>query len=564
MTSKWYSIAKAEYQVSTSSMGKSRTRNMVVLLAFGLVWAIVLAPYMIGTITGLIIPFESLQIILFTILPGFMRAVMFFLWMMILIIPLSRALQEIKIGQWEILLSNDVRTRDILIGSFLGKIPIYGLLVLYLAPPFFALFFIAFEVTLIGQILIYSTLIITVSATIWLSNLITVAIQAKLGESPRGKDIANGVGILLAIVSIVPMYGIMFFSLQFSVILGLNVFLIFPFTWSADVISWITILFSQTGLTPNHILIFQQTLQFDSIISTTLLSLFTAVCIGIGIASADRIFTYNIGPRTEQVTTIQGENFILRGILKIASGSFGTLLVTCFKDFFRKASNLSRIAYGIILAIILPFIMTQMMHIVGSDSGGFDMMLVVMLSGMSMALIGSFAFSGTAFMESKDQLWIIQSAPSGTTRFVKARLITGFLIALPLCIIPACAITIITTGSFAILAFLIIYGYIIICGAIIFSTGITALNPYYEDTKSPEHQTNVIVTTMGVQFTIFAPIMILIIGDIFGLPLWDIIRHIAGPAGMPYVFAIMGMIALLIIGGGALLIGTRRLSQPEP
>ncbi|MFX1540987.1 MAG: hypothetical protein ACFFBX_09435 [Promethearchaeota archaeon] len=563
MTSKWYSIAKAEYQVSTSSMRSSRTRNMVALLAFGLIWAIFLAPFMIGTIMELILPFASLQILLVTIFPGLMRAVMFFLWMIILIIPLSRALQEIKIGQWEILLSNDVRTRDIMIGSFLGKLPIYGLLVLYLAPPFFALFFLAFEVTLIGQILIYLTLFIAVLTTIWLSNLITVAIQAKLGESPRGKDIANGVGILLAIVSIVPMYGIMFFSLQFSAILGLNVFLIFPFTWPADVISWITILFSQIGLTPNHILIFQQTLQFDIVTSTTLLGLFAVICVGIGLGSADRIFTYNIGARTEQITTIKGENVILRGIRKVASGSFGTLLVTCLKDFFRKASNLSRIAYGIILAIVLPFIMTQMILIVGSDSGGVDMMMVVMISGISMALIGSFAFSGTAFMESKDQLWIIQSTPSGTTRYVKARLIAGFLIALPLCIIPALAITILITGTLATLGFLLIYGYIIICGAIMFSTGVTALNPYYEDTKSPEHQMNVIVTTMGVQFTILAPIMILIFGDIFGLPFLDFIRSIAGPAGMPYAFAIIGMLALLIIGSGAVLIGNRRLAQPE-
>ncbi len=558
MSRKWFSIAKAEYLISTASIRGNRSRSMGALFIFGIIWAILLAPYIIRIIFSMIVPIEHLRLILTIFLPGIMRSVMFFLWMMLLILPLSRALQELRIGQWEIFLANNVRTRDILIGTFLGKIPIYSILTLYLAPLFLPILFQVFEVTILGQILIYFIVFAMILATIWLSNLITAAIQAKLGESARGKDIANGLAILLAIISIIPIYGIMFFSQQLSVFLGLNFFLLFPFTWPADIISWLTIFFRQVNLSFEEIVLLQSILQLDIFSSTTFFIVFVLACVGFGLFAADRIFTYNIGARTEQITTIKGENVFYRGIRKMTSGSFGVLLVTSMKDFFRKASNLSKIAYGIILAVVLPFLVT-----VFGDIGDLDTMMLILVGGVGMALIGSFTFGGSAFMESKDQLWIIQSTPSGTTRYVKARVISAFIIAIPLCIIPSIVMTYIGGAGFDTLIFLLFYGYSVICGAILFSTGVTAANPYYENTKSPEHQMNVIITTMGAQFALFAPIAISIFGDIFGLHFWDLILDTVGMTGLPYAFALISVITLFIVGGLTLIIGTKRLARPE-
>ena len=562
MTRKWYKIAKAEYLISTVSMRRNRTRFMSILYVLGGIWAILIAPYLIGTLLSLMLPMEYLRLVLITLLPGLMRSAMFFIWMILLIIPLSRALQEIRIGQWEIFLSNNVKTRDILLGTFLGKIPLYGLLVLFIVPPFLAILFLTFEVSLVGQILIYGVFFTMILSTIWLSNLITAAIQSKLGESARGKDFANGLAILLAIITIIPMYGIMFFSQQMTAILGMNIFLLFPFTWPADIISWLTIQFSLIGFTVGQLFLFQQILQFDLFVSSILFVVFGLACVGIGLVTADRIFTYGIGARTEQVTTVKGENFVYRGIRRMSSGSFGTLVVTCTKDFFRKASNLSKIAYGIILAVALPIVMSQIMIGLG-DTEGIDMMMLIMVGGIGFALIGSFTFSGTSFMESKDQLWIIQSTPSGVARYVKARLVSSFILAIPLSIIPALIISFIAAQGIAILLFFLPYGYIVICGAIIFSVGVTALNPNYEDTKSPEHQMNVITSMMGVQFALYGPLIISIFSAIFEFPLFDFIRSIAGSAGLPYAFALMGIATLLIMGGFTIVIGTRRLARPE-
>ncbi|MFX1318364.1 MAG: hypothetical protein ACFE9D_08480 [Promethearchaeota archaeon] len=562
MARKWFSIAKAEYLVSTISLREHRTRNMGILFVFGFIWAILIAPYLVGTLVGLMIPIGALQFLLISFIPGLMRSVMFFIWIILLVIPLSRALQELKIGQWEIFLSHNVKTRDILIGSFLGKVPLYILLVLYIAPPFLTVLFLAFEVVLVGQLLIYLVLIAMILATIWLSNLITAAIQAKLGESARGKDIANGLAILFAIVSIIPIYGIMFYSQQMSLLLGMNIFLLFPFTWPADTISWLAILFSTLNFSLEQILLFHQVLQFNLLISTVLSGVFGLACVGLGLFTADRIFTYNIGARTEQITTVKGDNTFYRGIRKLASGSFGALVVTCMKDFFRKASNLSKIAYGLILAVILPIVMAHLMTSLG-DTGGFDMMGLIMVGGIGLAVIGTFTFSGTSFMESKDQLWIIQTTPTGTSRFVKARLVSAFIIAIPLCIIPAVVLTVVAAGGIELFLFLLAYGYAIICGSIIFATGVTAWNPNYENTKSPEHQMNVIITMMGVQIILFAPILISMIGDILGLPFWDLIISTVGRTGLPFAFALIGLVTLFSIGSITLVTGTRTLAQPE-
>ncbi len=535
---------------------------MGILFVFGFLWAILIAPYLGGTLVGLMIPIGILQFLLASLLPGLMRSVMFFIWVILLIIPLSRALQELKIGQWEIFLSHNVKTREILIGSFLGKVPFYTLLVIYIAPPFLAVLFLAFEVVLVGQLLIYFLLIVIILVTIWLSNLITAAIQAKLGESARGKDIANGLAILLAIITIIPIYGIMFYSQQMSHLLGMNIFLLFPFTWLADIISWLAILFSSLNFSLDQILLFQQVLHFNLLVNTMLFIVFVLACVGLGLLSADRIFTFNIGARTEQITTVKGNSAFYRGIRKLAPGSFGALVVTSMKDFFRKASNLSKIAYGIILAVLLPIVMAHLMTSLG-ETGGFDLMTLLMVGGIGLAVIGSFTFSGTSFMESKDQLWVIQTTPSGASRFVKARLVSAFIIAIPLCIIPTVVLAILAAAGIELFLFLLLYGYAIICGSIIFATGVTAWNPNYENTKSPEHQMNVIITMMGVQIILYAPILISMIGDIFGLPFWDLIISTVGRTGLPFAFALIGLVALFTMGGITLVKGTRALLRPE-
>ncbi|MHA1928340.1 MAG: hypothetical protein ACTSV2_07150, partial [Candidatus Thorarchaeota archaeon] len=128
MSRKWAAVAKAEFLILTSKFRSGRKPVSLGMFTFAIVWALFIAPQLMDSIVSLFA--DELRVLLALAFPGLMRSIMLVLWIMILVYPISYALQEIKIGQWEILLSNNVKTKDMLIGMFLGKIPNYGLMIL--------------------------------------------------------------------------------------------------------------------------------------------------------------------------------------------------------------------------------------------------------------------------------------------------------------------------------------------------------------------------------------------------------------------------------------------------
>ena len=198
MARAWATIAKAEFQVSMSRFRKRRLHAMLLLILIGLVWAIDVAPRIMNWFFDLFS--TEVQHVLLVAYPGVMRSVMLLLWTLILIFPISYALQEVKIGQWEIILSNKVSTRDMMFGMFLGRIPHYCLLVLFLAPLLISPFINFYQVSILGQLLAYLAIAFFVLTTLLLSTVLSTAIQAKLGESPRGNDLAKAMGIVIVVI----------------------------------------------------------------------------------------------------------------------------------------------------------------------------------------------------------------------------------------------------------------------------------------------------------------------------------------------------------------------------
>ncbi len=532
---------------------------MGILYAIALVWATVLAPMIYNAILSALFPMHVLRPMLMVMFPGLMRTVGLFLFLLLLLFPLSYALQEIKIGQWEIFLSNNVRTRDIMAGTFLGKIGLYGLIIVFLAPLLVTPFMLAFEVSVIGQLLVYGAVILLALGSIWLSNFITALVQARLGDSSRGNDIAKAVAMVVAIIVIIPMYGLMFFLPTLSELMGMNAFLILPSTWFADLISWLAITFNGIGLTGSQILGFSAVLQLDMLVTSALVIAFVLGSVGLALGTADRIFTIEAGVRTEVVTTVGRENIILRGVRRINSGPFGSLMVTNFKDFLRKAQNLSKIGYGLVLAIIMPVIMMAM-DIEYLQFKELFMMLIVMMS-----LIGAMPFAGTGFLESKDQLWIIQGAPSGASRYVKSRIASQALIGIPLAAIPSFVIYFMIEMTAFELVLLLGLGYLAVIGGMLMATGVTARNPNYEDTKSPAHQANMMTSVMLAEFSIMGVLFADIILTIAtGIDFFGMLANLFGPGNMMIGVSVIGLVVQWTIAALLVWSGIRYLSRPEP
>jgi hypothetical protein len=517
------------------------------MIILGVLWAAYFAPLLVGLVMDALIPLTQIRVLLQVMFPGFMRAVMLFLWMFFLLTPLSRALAEVKIGQWEILLANDVNTRDILVGTFLGKVPTCTLYVLFLAPLLFAPFQLAFQVSFLGQLLIYTVLTLMMLTTIWLSNVVGAAIQAKLGDSPRGNDIAKAIAL-------------QFFASQLSAILGMNVFLVFPFTWSADLVSWLAITFNGISLTASQIANFQSILQLDLLANGLLVTLFGVACVGISFLSTERLFTYGIGVRTETIRTVRHENLILQGLYKISPSSFGLIIVTSLKTLFRKVQNLAKIAMALTLALILPVLVV----LVYGQRYSLMLSSLLPVTSYGLAFMGVLIFSGTTFLESQNQLWIIKSAPRGASRFVKALIVIAFLIALPLSLIPTIETTVMMGLELFQFIGLFANNYFIVCGAALLGTGITSLNPNYEDTKSPAHQKNMMTAMMICLFvTMGGPLLLSIITKrIIGVPFETIMASL-GIVGEGVAQGIITTTSLLVIGGLLVLVGIRRLGRPD-
>ena len=551
MVSNWLTIAKTEFRVMTSRFRKWRLVVFLILVLIGILWALYIAPAIMSSILDLVA--EEAQMILAIAYPGLMRAVILLLWMMVLIYPISYALQEIRIGQWEIMLSNNVSTRDMLVGMFVGKIPMYSLLVLFMAPILLSPFMIFYEVSLLGQALAYLVIAFFSLITLWLSTIITTAIQAKIGDSSRGNDIAKAMSLVVVLVMLVPLYGIFYFADDLAQLLGLNVFLLLPSTWGADLITWITIYFNGIDLPASSILVFEEILGLSAGIDVLIMGFFAILVTVIGLTIPDRLFSFEGGARTEKVTTVGRDNVVLRGIRRIAPGSFGSLVVGSLKDFGRKAQNISKVLYGMFLAILLPFMInfSGLMEQLGDSEFALiftSFMLSFMLS-MILGMIGGITFGGLGFLESKDHLWIIKSTPNGVSKFIKARLVDAFLFGIPMVIVPVSIASIVLSLEIIGILVLLIQTYLVLVGSILIAVGVTAINPAYENTKSSAFYLNT-----------FASIAATMVALLIGL-IWGII--IAVDLGLGILGILISSAPLLVVGVVVILAGTIKMSAPE-
>ncbi|MFW9918657.1 MAG: hypothetical protein ACFFED_03600 [Candidatus Thorarchaeota archaeon] len=546
MPKAWATIAKAEFRVATSRFRNRRLQVMLSLILIGLVWAFFVAPAIMQGFLDLFS--EQVQLVLQAAYPGLMRSVILILWMMVLIYPITYSLQEVKIGQWEIMLSNNVSTRDMLFGMFMAKIPQYGILVIFMAPLLVSPFIIFYEVSILGQVFTYLIIGIFVIATLLLSTVISTAIQARLGTSARGNDIAKGMGLIIVLVFLVPLYGLIYFAESFAELLGLNVFLILPSTWAADLITWITIYNNGVNLPSAVIAVFEEILGLGIEIDLALVGLFALIVLVLGFITPDRIFSLEAGARTETITTVGKENLFLRILRRVVPGPQGVIIVLMMKDFGRKAQNTSKVVYATLLSIIVPLMISY------SGLGSFQdsVYLVVFMTffiSMFLGLIGGVTFGGIGFLESKDHLWVIKSVPRGTSKFLMARIIDSFLFAIPMTLIPVLILSVVFLLAPLNAIIMLVHAYLVLCCTIFVSIGITCMNPAYEDTKSSAFHINTIATIVVSMIGILVGFLYEFNSEIF------LDNVILG--------SIAAILPILFIGSTFLFIGKTRLSTME-
>ncbi len=509
MVQQWLTIAKAEFLMLSARYRKNRKRYVFTIFLLLLIWVLFISHIAVPGILNIMLPdYGSL---LLTSLPGLSRIAIMILWIMILVNPISNALREIRIAQWETLLSANIRTRDIIVGKFLGSLPNQIILVMILAPIFVAPVVYVFQVALVGELAIYGVILLTVFSATWVSVVVASALQAKLGESKRGEEMAKLIASVMSLIVIIPLMGLMYMTESMALFMSTDANFILPSTWGADLISWLTLNYRGIDLSSTILETFNRILQIAPSILCILLASLSILSIGVGLAVSNMIYTYNLGVRSERVVTVGEENLVLRVVRKLYRNSpTGALVATVLKDFYRKPRNIMTISVAL-TASIMPLISIPFM---GGDQIPDLLALMVFLTMILMTMmypiIGAGILGVSTFLDNEKQLWIILAAPHGGRKFMKSKVIGLLLSTIPMAVIPSVLIGLLVATSILSIVLLLLYALLLFLGSIMIGTGLSALNPAYSDTLSSTNKLNGIAALMIALIAAIIPPVILI------------------------------------------------------
>jgi len=469
-------------------------------------WALFIAPMIMDYVLGFLL--SDFELVLAIAFPGLLRSVMLFLFMLVMIGPISNSLEEIRIGQWEIIISNNVRTRDILIGSYLAKIPVFGLLVFILAPIIISTFAIIYEVTILGQFLMYLVVFSFTLITLWVSNIIGTMIQTKLGDSARGNDLAKGFSWLVIIFIAIPGMALLYFMESFATMMNLNLALLLPSTWSADLLTWLALYLSDGYIPASMLLNYESILVLSPLLTLCVYTLFSFLVLYLGIQISDKLFTIGAGARTERIVTIKKENIIYRALRRALPRNFGVIVLTSLKDFTRKMQNTSKLIYALFLTSLMPLIISSGFFGDRINDPLFIPIITIMMASLMLGIFSGITFGGVGFIDSRDQLWILKSAPHGDFHFIAGRVFSYLLLAFPLAIIPSTFSFIILSQDLYTYLLTFLNVFMVVCSAVLVGIGVTALNPSYTDTKSGAFTINSIATILTIIVTWVASVIV--------------------------------------------------------
>jgi hypothetical protein len=523
---KWLIVAKNEYRIHTSSMRSIRRVFPYVAVGLLAVYVVFIAPaifsHFIDDFAAFIITQAAAPMV---------QIVLFMIFFYFIIFPITNTLREEQTGQLEIFLAAPVKPSDVLLGEFLGVMPFYGILVVALAGSFTALL-TPLGLDLAQVVITIAVFGLTFFSALWIGTVTAAILRSRLGKSARGKDIGKALAMIIALPLVAAMYALIGGGLL-SALTDPNmsgtvrtVLNLIPSSWGAEV-------FVHFASSPGSIFAvgWAPFLFFGG-----LLAFFSAVLV-LGVKGANR--AYSLETTSFSASQVKPDGVFYRAIEVFGGGgSFGTLLVSLFKDYSRRLENLSKIIYMLGLLIVLNIFLIE-----PTDPEGGLVMTQFILPLLSVFIVGEVTLRG------KESLFIYKKAPSGVGRLVKARLLKGWLIVIPISLIAIVAA--IVTGSEVTLSFLLFStGTLVstVAASVAFVLGLFLLNPAFSD-KSGNYMVNIMVTMQVLPIGTFLLPMIIIRG-ILQLSLYDTLLYFTVPLSW-----ILGVLFLYL--------GKRRLSRIE-
>ena len=470
---KWLVIARNEYRIRTSSIRGIRPYFPYLVIGLLAIYILLIAPAFVSLFID-----DFLAFILSQVAVAMMQIILFMIFFYFIIILISNTLKEVQTEQLEIILAAPVKPSDVLLGEFLGVMPFYAIAATVIIGLFTAILY-PLGLDLLQIAIIITIFVVMFFSAFWIGTVIAAILRTKLGKTTRGKDIEKALSLVIALPAIALLYAIMGGGLlealanpgtneTVKAILGL-----LPSSWGAEV-------FISFASNPGNIAI----VGFETLIRFGGLIVFFIATLWLGVKGADR--AYSLEPTTFIAPKAKPDGAFYRTIKYLGGrGSFGILLISTFKGYSRRLQNLSYIAYAVGLIFLVNIFFTN-------PNEPMDALIM----GVFLFPFLAASVASDATLRGKDTLFIYRKTPSGVGRFVKARLVQGWLVAVPIAAIVTTISTIFIPQT-TLISMLTNVGIamLIVAANLAFALGLFLINPAYSE-KGGEFVLNLMIVTM--------------------------------------------------------------------
>lgn len=459
-TPKWLVVARNEYRIRVNNIRKIRPYFPYLVIGLLAVYVMFVAPAFVSLFID-----EFLAFILSQVALAMMPIIIFMIFFYLIILPITYTLQGMQAGQVEIFLAAPIKPSDVLLGEFLGVIPFYAIAITVVAG-FFTAALSPLGLDMLQMAITVITFVVTFLSALWIGTVIAALVRTKFAKSARGRDIGKALSLVLALPMIAIMYAIMGGGLLEALTNPgtsgiVKAFLsVLPSSWSAELI----VSFASN---PSNI----GAVGFETLTRFGGLVIFFIVVLWLGTKAASR--AYRIEPTTFTASRAKPDGFFYKSVRYLGGGgSFGALLASVFKDYSRRLENLSRIAY--ILGI---FIMVNVFLVGGfTDPESPLIMAQFLFPFFAVFMVGQIAVQG------KESLFIYKKTPFGVGRLVKAKLVQGWLVAVPtaavitaILLIPIPQASVVSMLSYVVLIILLVAANVAL------AVGLALLNPQFSE-----------------------------------------------------------------------------------
>ena len=525
---KWLVVARNEYRIHTSSIRAIRPYFPYLVVGILAVYVAFIAPAVVSLFIDDFLAFILSQAAVVGVI---MQIILFMIFFYFIILPITNTLKEVQTGQLEIFLAAPVKPSDILLGEFLGVMPFYAIAITVIVGSFTALL-TPLGLDFIQIAIIKLIFIIIFSSALWIGTMIAAILRTKLGKTARGKDIGRGLSFVIALPLLALFYAIMGGGfIQALAVPGTTgmvrtILGFLPSSWGAEVIIGFASYPSNIGA-----------VGFETLTGFGGLVIFFLAVLWLGVKAANR--AYSLETVTFTASRAKPDGIFYKTVKRLGGGGpFGILLVSVFKDYSRRLENLSKIFYMLgLLALVNIFLMGP------GDPEGSLVMTLFILPLLSAFVVGEVTLRG------KESLFTYKKAPSGVGRLVKARLLEGLLIVVPISAAVTAITSIISLQNTPMLL-LINLGLVVlaVAASVAFVLGLFLVNPAFSD-KSGKLFVNIMIVMQVLPIGTFL-IPLIAFQRLFDLSLYETVFYFTVP--LSWLFAIV-----------LLYLGKRKLSRIE-